>query len=185
MELRECILGRRSIRRFQDRPIGEDILRELLEAVRWSPSWANTQCWEVILVREEARKKAIAGTYNESNPATQGTIEAPVVAVFCARKGRSGYKKGTMASNKGDWFMFDLGIACQNFCLAAYDLGLGTVFVGSLDHQKLDQVLELPDGVEAVAVIPLGYPAQEGKAPPRKPLADFVFIEKYGQPAGL
>ncbi|MBO8158229.1 nitroreductase family protein [Thermosyntropha sp.] len=180
METRECIKTRRSIRRFTDEPVSDDLLYEVLEAVRWAPSWANTQCWEIIVVKDSSTKDKIASILSPNNPAAKGVKEAPVVLIVCGRTGLAGFKDGVAKTDKGDWYMFDVGIACQNLCLAAHDLGLGTVHVGSLDHKALDELLGLPEDVKSVEVIPLGYPAKEGKAPPRKAIEDFVYFEKYG-----
>lgn len=180
METRECIKSRRSVRNFTDQQIPEKTLLELLEAVRWSPSWANTQCWELIVVKEQAKKEKLAELLSERNPAAKAVVQAPLVLVFCGKKGVSGYKKGVAVSNKGDWFMFDVGIACQNFCLAAHDLGLGTVQIGNFDHRGVDQLLSLSGDVESVAIIPVGYPAGDSVAPPRKEIKDFAFLESYG-----
>lgn len=181
METRECIKSRRSVRKFTDQAVSDEQLHELLEAVRWSPSWANTQCWEVVVIKEQANKEKLSQLLAENNPATKGILQAPVVFVLCAQKGRAGVKKGEMQTDKGDWFMFDVGIASQNLCLAAHDMGLGTVHVGSINHRVIDQLLELPDNICSVEVIPLGYPAQEPKSPPRKELETFVHAEKFGQ----
>ena len=80
----------------------------------------------------------------------------------------------------GDWMMFDLGIATQNLCLAAWSLGLATVHIGYIDHKKAKQVLGLPEDIEVVELIPLGYPDHEPKAPPRKALSDFVHWNRFG-----
>jgi nitroreductase len=75
--------------------------------------------------------------------------------------------------------MFDTGLAMQNLCLAAHALGLGTVVVGRFDHNKVSEILGIPQNVEVVAMTPLGYPATEGSAPKRKEVSEFVFYEKY------
>jgi nitroreductase len=181
VETLTCIKTRRSIRNFTEQEIPENLINELLEAVRWAPSWANTQCWEVIVVKEQAIKEQIAQMIPGNNPAPKAIIAAPVVMVMCAIKGRSGYKNGEILTNKGDWAMFDLGIACQNLCLAAHALGLGTVHVGTLDHNSLDKLLKLPPNLEAIEVIPVGYPAREGKVTPRKGLSEFVHLNFYGE----
>lgn len=187
METRTCIKERRSMRKFTEQEVSDEQLQELLDAVRWSPSWANTQCWEVVVIKDQGRKEQLAGMLSEKNPATKGVMQAPLVLVVCAKLGVSGYEHGegvtehAFATDKGDWFMFDAGIACQNICLAAYDMGLGTVHVGHVKHKEIDQLLGLPEGVCSVEVIPVGYPAKEGRAPARKPLEDFVHFEKYGQ----
>ena len=106
-----------------------------------------------------------------------------MVIVACAELGKSGYYKGIIVTDRGEeWFMFDVGIAMQNLALAAQALGLGTVHVGLIpDSKKVDEILGLPVGVVSVEMTPLGYPAKETKAPPRKDLADIVFYEKYGK----
>ncbi|MGI6452196.1 MAG: nitroreductase family protein [Syntrophomonadaceae bacterium] len=185
MDTLECIKTRRSIRNFSDQPIHDNVLEELLEAVRWAPSWANTQCWELIVVKDPETKKQLAGLLAENNPATRAMTQAPVVIVTCARLGTSGFKKGQMLTDKGDWYMFDMGIAAQNLCLAAHNRGLGTVHVGSFNHAAVGQLLNVPEGVAVVELIPLGYPAKVGNAPPRKEIKDFVFSESYGNTINL
>ncbi len=179
METFECIRTRRSIRRYKSEPLPDDVLEKVLEAVRWAPSWANTQCWELVLVRDESVKKALQETLPQGNPSWDAIVSAPVVVAACARKGRAGVKNGEQMTLHGDWAMFDMGIACQNLCLAAHALGLGTVHVGLLDHRKAGEVLGLPEDVLAFELIPLGFPEQEPKAPPRRPIDEFVHYDKF------
>jgi len=181
METRDCIKNRRSIRKFTDQPISDELIIELMEAVRWSPSWANTQTWKVIIVKDQVTKDKLIECIPETNPAYKGILQAPVVIVLCAKQGVAGFKNGERQTVKGDWYMFDAGIACQNLCLAAHDLGLGTVIVGGINHKKLDELLGLPEDVKTVVVLPIGYPAKEGKAPARKELKNFVYIDHYGK----
>ena len=75
--------------------------------------------------------------------------------------------------------MFDTGLATQNLCLAAHDLGLGTVIVGLFDHKKAEEILGVPESVEVVAMTPLGYPAAEGSVRKRKEFSEFVFYDRY------
>jgi nitroreductase len=181
MDLMEAIKGRRSIRKYKPDPISEEVLRTVLEAVRWAPSWANTQCWEVILVKDPKVKSELATTLAKGNPAISSMIDAPIVIVLCGKKRVSGYYKGQAATVKGDWLMFDTGIAMQTLCLAAYELGLGTVIIGLFDHKKVEEILGTPQNVEVVAMTPLGYPATGGTAPKRKEFSDFVYKGSYGE----
>jgi nitroreductase len=184
MDLMETIKGRRSIRKYKPDPLSEEALSTLMEAVRWAPSWHNTQCWEVIVVKDQKVKSELATTLihtPKSNPAASSMTEAPIVLVLCGIKGVSGYYKGQPQTVKGDWLMFDTGLAMQNLCLAAHALGLGTVVVGRFDHKKVAEILGVPQNVEVVAMTPLGYPAAEGGAPKRKELSEFVFNERYGK----
>ena len=182
MDLMEAIKGRRSIRKYKPDPVPEETLQKIMEAVRWAPSWPNTQCWEVIVVKDQKVKSELATTLihiPKSNPAGSSMTEAPIVLVLCGMKGVSGCYKGQPQTAKGDWLMFDTGIAMQNLCLAAHALGLGTVVVGRFDHKKVAEVLGVPQNVEVVAMTPLGYPTAEGTAPKRKEPSEFIFYEKY------
>jgi nitroreductase len=179
MDLMEAIKGRRSIRKYKPDPIPEEAFRTLIEAVRWAPSWANTQCWEVVVVKDPKVKSELATALPKGNPALSSMTEAPLVIVLCGKKGVSGFKKGEVVTVKGDWLMFDTGIAMQNLCLTAHSLGLGTVVVGMFDHKKVEEILGVPENAEVVAMTPLGYPVTEGSTPKRKEPSEFIFYEKY------
>ena len=171
---------RRSIRKYEDKEIPEDVLSRLLEAVRWSPTWTNTQCFELIVIRDEKTKLKLQEEVAKfKNPATKAIVDAPVLIVFCAKKGVSGYYHKEVSTKFGDWFMFDLGIATQTLCLAAKSEGLGTVIVGLFDHKQAEEILNVPDGYELVNIVPVGYPAKIGKTPPRREISEFVHFEKF------
>jgi nitroreductase len=178
-DLMSMIKGRRSIRRFQDKPVPEKDLQQILEAVQWSPSWANTQCWEILVVKDKEMKERLNETLSPTNPAKKGLPDAAVVLALCGKARSSGFYKGEASTKFGDWLMFDLGIATQSICLAAYSLGLGTVIVGSLDHDKAKEVLGVGEGYELVALIPVGYPAKTGAAPKRREISDFAHHERF------
>ena len=179
MDLMEGIKGRRSIRKYKPDPVPEEALHTLMEAVRWTPSWANTQCWEVIVVKDPKVKSELSTALPKGNPAFSSMTEAPIVLVLCGKKGISGYYKGQPATEKGDWLMFDTGLAMQNLCSAAHALGLGTVIIGLFDHRKAAEILGIPQNVEVVAMTPLGYPIPQAFSPKRKEISEFVFYEKY------
>jgi len=179
MEILELIMGRRSIRRFEPRDVPEEVLEQVLRGVQWAPSWANTQCWEIIAVRTPSMKESLQGTLAKGNPASKAMVEAPVVLVICGKLQSSGYYKGQVTTKFGDWFMFDLGLATQNLCLMAHCLGLGTVIVGLFDHDKVKSLLGVPDGYEVVAMVPLGYPSAPSSAPKRREIAEFLHRERF------
>ena len=183
MDVMETIKGRRSIRKYKPDPVSEETLQKIMEAVRWAPSWANTQCWEVIVVKDPKIKSELATTLNKTNPSLSSMTDAPIVIVLCGKKGVSGFKKGEAVTVKGDWMMFDTGIAMQTLCLTAHSLGLGTVVVGMFDHKRAESILGLSENIEIVAMTPLGYPATEGTAPKRKEISEFVFSDHYGKKA--
>jgi len=177
-DLMDIIKGRRSMRKYQDKEIPEESLNQILESVRWAPSWANTQCWEVIIVKDPGIKEQLQATLIR-NPATKAMAQAPVVLVLCGKLKISGYYDGRVETKLGDWFMFDLGIASQNIGLTAYNLGLGTVIVGLFDHNRVKEILGVPDGYEVVTMIPLGYPAKEPEAPKRREINEFTHLERF------
>ncbi len=181
MELIEAIKTRRSIRRYKSTPVRDEDIETVLEAARWAPSWANTQSWKFVVVKDSGIKAKLAETLSPGNPATLAIKDAPVVIAACAELGKAGCYKGVAVTEKGDWYMFDAALAMQNLVLAAHSLGLGTVHVGALDHKRAAQILGLPDGISMVELTPLGYPAEDAKAPRRKELSEFVFYDKYGQ----
>lgn len=181
MEVIQAIKTRRSIRHYKTAPVKEEDLEVILEAARWAPSWANTQCRRLIVVRDPAIKGKLADTLNPENRAVSAIRDAPVVIAACAQLGRAGYFDGKAATDKGDWYMFDVALAMQNLVLAAHSLGLGTVHVGRFDTRKAAEILQLPEGIVIVEMTPLGYPDQAPKVSPREELSEFVFYDRYGQ----
>ncbi|MFC1883833.1 nitroreductase family protein [Thermodesulfobacteriota bacterium] len=177
-ELMEAVKGRRSIRKYEEKEIPEEDLNQVLESVKWAPSWANTQCWEVIVVKDAETKEKLQSTLIK-NPATKAMVQAPVILVLCGKLKSAGYYDGVETTKFGDWFMFDLGIAAQNICLTGHDLGLGTVIVGLFDHKKAGEILGVPEGYDLVAMIPMGYPAKSPEAPKRREISEFTHNDKF------
>ncbi|MBT9161959.1 MAG: nitroreductase family protein [Dehalococcoidia bacterium] len=179
MDLMQAIKERRSIRRLKSEPVNNDLVNTVLEAGRWAPSWANTQCWKFVVVRDTLMRGKIAETISPGNPATDAIKNAPVIIVVCGELGRSGYKKGASMTDKGDWYMFDTALAAQNMMLTAYSLGLGTVAIGNFDAAKVAELLDVPSNARVVLLLPLGYPVEEPTAPRRKELSEIVSYDRY------
>jgi nitroreductase len=180
MDVLEAIKTRRSIRNFKSDPVDDKTLQTILEAARWAPSWANTQCARLVVVRDNKIKADLAGALSKGNPATAAIQNAPIVIVACAELKKSGYYHGECSTDKGDWFMFDVALTMQNLALAAHALGLGTVHVGLFDAKKVAAILGVPEGACVVEMAPLGFPDREGRLTARKELSEIVFKDKYG-----
>lgn len=175
----EAIKKRRSIRQYKKDAVPEEMLNTVLEAARWAPSWKNTQCWRFIVVKDYETKTQLAETLTEKNRAFSAMTIAPIVIIACAQMGKSGYTDGKLLSDKKDaWYMYDVALAMQNLTLAAAELGLGTVHVGSFDAVKAARILNVPSDISVVVMTPLGYPDQEQITVPRKELRELVFYEK-------
>jgi nitroreductase len=184
MDAIEAIKTRRSVRKFTNRPVEDDKLQTVLEAVQAAPSWANMQCWRLVVVTSAENRAVISDlSYVEaffatrgykSNPAQKALADAPVVIALCAVPEQSGEMAGQA------YYLTDAGIASQNLMLAAHAVGLATVFVGVFDEDRVADLLDIPPGVRIVGLFPLGYQEGEVKSgPARKPLSEIVFYEKW------
>jgi nitroreductase len=184
VDLFEAIKTRRSVRKFSEKPVEEEKLAAVLEAVRMAPSWANGQCWRMVVVKDKTVQQQLSEvSYVESffapkgyksNPSRKALAEAPLVIVLCADPSQSGVLW------EQNYYLVDSGIASQNLMLAARAQGLGTVFVGIYDEEKVKQLLNIPASIRVVGLFPLGYPLEEKKdGPPRKPLSEICHSEKW------
>ncbi len=179
MNSTQLIETRRSIRKYENKEVSKENVQKLLKAVRWSPSWANTQCWEIISVSDNKIREALKAIISPKNPATEAVVSAPILFALCGKLEVAGYYKGKATTIFGDWFMHDLGIATQSLALAAHDMGLGTLIIGSFDHDKAKDILSVPKSYELATLICAGYPAQSPKPPKRKEVDEFIHYNRF------
>lgn len=183
MELLTAIRERRSVRKYKSKPVPDEILTEILEAARLSPSWANTQTWRFVVVKDREVRQKLQETMTQANPCREAFLDAPIVICVICQKGLAGCRKGEPVTNKGDtWFMFDAGIAMEHLVLAAWDYGLGTCHVGAFDAAKAEEILGAPGGYSIVSMTPLGYFDALPEARPRKPMAEIAYLNSFGEP---
>lgn len=178
MELVKAIKERRSIRRYLERPIEHEVIEEIIDAARYSPSWKNSQIVRYFVVEDkDMLKKLGTGEYCWGFDFNAKSLSrASAVLILCYIKNRSGFgKDGTFSTKKGNfWEAFDCGIAAQTFCLLAHEKGIGTVIQGYFDEKRLAELLELPENMGIGAVIPMGYRAEENAVPPRKEVSELL-----------
>lgn len=155
MNATECMKGRRSIRKYKKGCIDHSLLESIISTASYSPSWKNTQITRYIAIEDTSILNKIAVTFI---------------------KGRCGYERdGSFSTKKEDrWQMFDVGAACQTFCLAAHEAGLGTVIMGIWDEDAITELLDIPEGQELAALIAIGYPDVAPEAPKRKSVQDLL-----------
>ena len=182
MDIMEAIQKRRSIRAFKNTPVNRKVLESILEAGRLAPSWANTQTWRFVVIQDSDGKSQLADSVCLPGSRNNNVLnQAPVVIAACAELNKAGYREGKPSTNKeGYWFMFDCAIALQNMVLEAQELGIGTLYIGSFDAKKAEQVLNVPEGYCCVALLPLGYANEQPEAKPRKEIHEIIFWEKFG-----
>lgn len=161
MELRQAIRSRRSVRAFHPDPIPVDALEDLLELANWAPSAGNLQSRAFVLVREESARRGLARAALDQ----EFLAQAPVVLVVCADLARVATRYGKRGREL--YALQDAAAAAQNFLLAAYEMGLGTCWVGAFDEEAARRILHLPREVRPVALVPVGRPAETPEPPER------------------
>lgn len=175
MNTTECIRTRRSIRKFKAAPIDHSLLESLISDTSYSPSWKNSQITRFIAIEDSSILDSIVQDYT---PSFNSDIikQVPVLLAVTFVKGRSGFERdGSFSTKKGDrWQMFDVGVACQTFCLAAHNAGLGTVIMGIWDEDGITKLLKLPDDQELAALIAVGWPDVDPDVPMRKSVDELL-----------
>jgi nitroreductase len=167
MDMLDVIKNRRSVRSFKKTPIEQQKLDAVLKAAEWAPSAGNAQARDLILVSDPGTKEKLA-----SAALGQGFVsEAPIVLVVCANRGRSAKRYGQRGRDL--YSVQDATAAVENMLLAVHSMGLGACWVGAFDEDAVKDLLSIPEDVSPIAIVPIGYPAEEPHAPSRKlPLHD-------------
>ncbi|WP_163427141.1 nitroreductase family protein [Eubacterium pyruvativorans] len=179
METKNCIETRRSIRKFTDQKIPAEVLRELIRLASFSPSWKNTQTVRYYAVTNRKVMDKLANECVMNFPGNKKIIDgAPMVIAVATKHGRSGFERdGSFSTSKGEhWESFDAGIATQTLCLAANELGLGTVIMGIFDADLVAEAIDLPEGQRISALVGIGYPDIAPEMPPRKSVDDLLTV---------
>ena len=172
VETRQAILERRSVRRYTAEPVERRTVDQLLDAAKWAPSGGNAQTWRFIVVRNPERVRDLRVVA----PGLPGP--PPCVLVICQdmdEAAKSGRQLGV-----DRLVFFDTAMATQNVLLAAHDIGLGSCVVASFHRDAVQQLLDMPEHVEPMLLIALGWP-DEFPVPPRRQEA-VVFRERYNIP---
>ena len=174
MDTIQCIKTRRSVRKFQEKPVEKTVIEELVLAASYAPSWKNTQTTRYIAITGETKDRIAKECCAEHN---QNIIDgAPVIVATLIVDKRSGFERdGSFSTVREDnWQAFDNGIATQTFCLAANEKGLGTVIMGLYDIEKATEILEVPQGQLLMSLVAVGYPAEEPMVPKKKTVEDLL-----------
>ena len=155
MPIIDLILGRRSIRKYEKKEIPEEVLNQILETGRNAPSAANKQPIHFIILKDNETKKKLSTTFSRF------LKDAPVVIVGCAN---------VKALLTGKWAVVDTTISLQNIVIGAWGLGVGSCWIGSFNEEKVKETLMIPNNWKVVALLTLGYPAEQPKQRKKKSL---------------
>ena len=172
MSILDIIKNRRSVREFKDQEIPESEIDVLIEALRWAPSAGNLQSRKFYFVLNEAVRNKLAQT-GLRHDYVSFIARAPLVVVACADL-RIASRYAERGINL--YCIQDTAASVQNLLLAAHDLGLGTCWVGAFNEDLVKEILDMPDYLRPVVIVPVGYPAKTPKAPERFPKSDCVVV---------
>lgn len=200
MEMMECIKKRRSARSFTNQDVSDEVISEMLEAARLAPSGGNGQSWMFGVVRDESQKKQLAMAAGEQ----MWIAQAPVVLALCAvlnedlsvveeddfglivnhtRFGKEfvdhvySYPDNRMANIF--WNNGVPAIPGEHMFLTAVSVGLSACWVGYLDVRKASEILNLPEDIVCLYLMPVGYAASEAKPIERKSIEEITFVDRW------
>lgn len=166
MEFNDVILKRHSIRTFTDQPVEADKLQRILETANLAPSSGNLQAYEIYVVTNVKKRDSLSC----AALAQEYVAAAPVALVFCTHpeltQGRY-TERGTAL-----YTVQDASIACTFAMLAATDLGLGSVWVGTFDEKVVRLIIGAPESQVPVVILAIGYAAEFPDQHPRRPLEE-------------
>jgi len=153
------IVGRRAVRRYDDRRLPEDAFRRILEAGRLAPSARNAQDWRIVVVRDPALRDRLV---EAASPHQAWLKTAPVLLVACGLDPDYVMRCGQPA------YPIDLAIVLDHISLQAVAEGMGTCWIGSFYEGPAREVLGIPDRIRLVQIMSLGYPLDTPGPTPRK-----------------
>lgn len=177
MNAKDCLLQRRSCRRFLDKPIERSTIRQIVDLARFAPSWKNTQIVRYTVIDTPTVKNDIAENCVHGYVFNTKTIQrAATLVVISYETGHSGRDtNGDLQSADAEkWEMFDAGIAAQTFCLAAREYEIGTCIIGIIDEKDIAQKLQLPANQKVACLVAMGYPEVWKDAPARMECEDLL-----------
>jgi nitroreductase len=170
MDVMDAIKTRKSVRSYLAKPVEDEKLDAVLEAARLAPSASNRQEWRFVIVRELGTRKKLASVAGGQ----MFVGEAPVLIVACAETDGHLMRCGQLC------YPIDVAIALDHMSLAAVDLGLGTCWIGLFDENKVKEILQIPDEIRVVELMPLGYPSDPSAiAKKRLPLTRIAKYEHW------
>jgi nitroreductase len=165
MSLLDVILSRRSIRKYENKEIPQEILQQILEAGRQAPSAVNRQPFRFVVVKDHEIMKELC-----DNLITRFVKYAPMAIVGCA---------DVKSLLTGKWAVVDTTIAMQNMVIAAWTLGIGSCWIGACNEEEVKKMLKIPDKWKVVALITFGYPAEQPKPRKKKPIEELFNFNSF------
>ncbi|MBU1202386.1 MAG: nitroreductase family protein [Nanoarchaeota archaeon] len=171
MDVKDVIERRKSIRKYQNKQVSEEIINELLDAARRAPSAKNTQSHKYYVVKD----KEMIDKLKEHGVFKQSFVyDAPLIIVCCANP-KLYPSSVDVDDTPQNYALTDLSIASSFMVLRAEELGLGSVFIASVYREKIREVLNIQEEYIIPFVLSIGYPAEEPNPKTRKKLSEIIF----------
>ena len=169
----DVITSRRSVRKYDaSKKISEAEVRDLIKAVQDAPSWANQQPTKYYVAISPEKLAAVQDMVGGNKERIK---DAPVLIVSTYERGKSGFFQGEQSNEVGDgWGAYDNGFSNCFLVLTARAMGFDTLIMGMRDADKLRELFSIPENETVMAVISLGYRAEEPNRPERKNLDEIV-----------
>ena len=177
MEFSELVQKRQSDRKYAPKPVAREHILKCLEAARMAPSACNSQPWKFVVVDDRVKLIQISDAAIGLGM-NKFTVQVPVLVAVVQENMNLEAKAGAVVKNK-DYSMMDLGMAVENFCLQAAELGLGTCIMGWFDEKKVKEILGVPRGRRVQLLIALGHPDAPTRIKVRKPLEEMSSWNEY------
>lgn len=168
MNASEMITGRRSIRKYKEEKVSREDITAIMEETKFTQSWKNLQVARYTFVQDPAIIEKLANdgvkdfVYNVKT--LQKAQNVLVLSILTGKSGKLDENSDDYATEQGnEWEVFDAGIACQTFTLAAHNHGVGTCVMGVIHDKSIAKIVGLPENERVAALITFGYPAEEGR----------------------
>jgi nitroreductase len=170
--LDRLLARRRMIRKFRRDPVSDDVVRRIVRSAMRAPSAGHTQPWNYVVVRDAAIRRRLA----RAALSQMFVSDAPVVIVPCADRALSRSRYG----GEGDRYaVIDTAFSSLLLLLAVVEEGLGACFVGAFHEEQVSQILDLPDPVRPLAVVPVGVPAERPGRLKLRPLEQVLHLGRW------
>jgi len=171
LSVQETIRNRGTIRRYLDQPISQETLVKIMESARLSQSAANRQPWQFIIVTDSSLKKNLSEASRN-----QESVSTAAAVIVCLANPSEAARVGPF-----EGFLIDGTIAIENMALTAWELGIGSCWIGAYNEEIIKELLEIPEPMRVISLLTLGHPNEKPRVKNRKILMDILHYERYNR----
>jgi nitroreductase len=172
----DLIQERGSIRKYKHTPIPSSDLQTILEAARRAQSAANRQPWQFIVVTDKTLLEKLVDAAHWPDRPPQSSVSTAPTVIICLADPEMSRKVGPF-----DGFLTDLAIAIENMAVTAWQVGIGSCWIGAFQEDNVKTLLNIPEKLRVVSLLTLGYADEHPRPKKRKRLNDIIHYQQYGQ----